>query len=171
MIIRAAAAMSIDGKIADSDGRFHRWGSKEDHEFLQELIQQHDVLVLGRITFEHIIARGPLSKPTVVLTGSQLDAAVQSDHYSVDPAKTDPFKFLKRMKVKNVLVLGGTKTYTYFLEHDLIDELYVTVEPIVFGRGSSLFNSDTFVPSAFRLEASKVLNQEGTLLLQYSFER
>ncbi len=168
MIFRAAAAMSIDGRIADFQGRFHRWGSKEDHRFLLELIERHDILIIGRITFEHMAERGSLPKPAVILTRSPMKFTGAQNLRFIDPEKIDITNLLKRLKAKNVLILGGTETYTFFLDRNLIDELYLTIEPMIFGRGHSLFNSVLHRPNLFRLEESCVLNKRGTILLHYS---
>ena len=70
-------------------------------------------------------------------------------------------------KYETVAVLGGTKTYTWFLENDLLDELYITIEPIVFGRGLPLFESSEDINVQLKLESTKQLNEKGTLLLHY----
>ncbi|MDO8575841.1 MAG: dihydrofolate reductase family protein [bacterium] len=65
-------------------------------------------------------------------------------------------------------VLGGTQTYTYFLENDLLDEIYLTIEPVVFGRGLNLFESSKGINASFHLESTKQLNDNGSLLLHYA---
>ena len=74
---------------------------------------------------------------------------------------------LQNTAIETVAVLGGTQTYTYFLENDLLDELYLTIEPIIFGRGLNLFESTKDALAKFRLESTKQLNEKGSLLLHY----
>jgi dihydrofolate reductase len=68
---------------------------------------------------------------------------------------------------KNVAILGGAKTYSYFLQEHLLEELYLTVEPIVFGRGVSLFEYASGDPSRFELLSEEKLNERGSVLLHY----
>jgi dihydrofolate reductase len=71
----------------------------------------------------------------------------------------EPYRF--------VAVLGGTHIYSYFLERDLIDDLYLTVEPIVFGSGLGLFNHESTTAKRFRLVTVRQMNEQGTILLHY----
>ena len=50
------------------------------------------------------------------------------------------FRFLKVQNVKNVAILGGPKVYNFFLEHKMLDELYVTIEPYIFSDGVPMFS-------------------------------
>lgn len=161
----AIAAVTIDGKIALDAGHFSDWTSLEDKDFLHEMLDKSDVVVVGNNTYKTAI--GPLSKRNcIVFTASVRTSEHKSDMLTYcNPASSDCIPLLE--KYRTVAVLGGTQTYTYFLENDLLDELYITVEPVVFGRGLNLFESTKDVLAKFRLESKKSLNEKGTLLLHY----
>src|SRR3989339_55508 len=82
-----------------------------------------------------------------------------------DPARQSLKKIITKNKYKKICVLGGTQIYSYCLEHDFIDELYLTIEPLTFGLGLSLF--ETKKTSQWRLKSSKQLNKHGSILLHY----
>ena len=163
----AIAAITIDGKIALDSGHFSDWTSKEDKDFLHEMLDKSDVIVVGNNTYKTAIE--PLSKRNcIVLTSSVATTERKSDKLLLwNPAGISYSSILQNTAIETVAVLGGTQTYTYFLENDLLDELYLTIEPIIFGRGLNLFESTKDALTKFRLESTKQLNDKGTLLLHY----
>jgi len=161
----AIVAVTIDGKIALDPSHFSDWTSKEDKGFLHEFLDKANVIVVGNNTYK--TALEPLSKRNcIVFTASVGTSEHKSDTLTYcNPASSDCVPLLE--KYETVAVLGGTKTYTWFLENDLLDELYLTIEPIVFGRGLPLFESSKDINAQFKLESTKKLNEKGSLLLHY----
>lgn len=161
----AIAAVTIDGKIALDSSHFSDWTSPEDKDFLHEMLNTSNVVVVGNNTYKTAIE--PLSKRNcIVFTTSVRTSERKSDTLAYcNPASSDCVALLQ--KYETIAVLGGTKTYTWFLENDLLDELYITIEPIVFGRGLNLFGTATNLNTHFRLESTKPLNEKGTVLLHY----
>ena len=45
---------------------------------------------------------------------------------------------------ESVLILGGTSVHDYFLYADLIDEIFITIEPLKFGKGLPAFSYINF---------------------------
>jgi dihydrofolate reductase len=164
--IVAIAAVTIDGKIARDSGHFPDWTSPEDKTYFQSMLDKSDVLVLGNSTYK--TAEGPLSKRNCIIftrsiqdtdrRGANLLFYNSAGTTSIESI-LEPYSF--------VAVLGGAHIYSYFLERDLIDELYLTVEPIVFGSGIGLFNHESAAAKRFRLVTVQQMNPEGTLLLHY----
>ena len=161
----AIAAVTIDGKIALHSGHLSDWTSPEDKDFLHKMLDESDVVVVGNNTYKTAIA--PLSKRNcIVFTASVRTSEHKSDVLTYcNPASSDCIPLME--KYKTVAVLGGTQTYTYFLENDLLDELYLTIEPVIFGRGLNLFESTKDVLAKFRLQSTRALNEKGTVLLHY----
>lgn len=166
----AVFASTIDGRITDHEGHFHNWGSEEDHAFFQRLIPQYDAIVVGRVTYEHLSKRAGFPRPMFVITKDRDLIKRGSDVQGIDVATADIAHVLQQQAYKNILVIGGTKTYSYFLERGLLDEVFVTIEPLTFGQGQSAFSHAHFHPSRFSLIACKPLNSHGTILLHYRCE-
>lgn len=162
----AIAAVTIDGKIALDAGHFSDWTSPEDKDFLHKMLDESDVVVVGNNTYK--TATGPLSKRNcIVFTTSVRTSEHKGDLLTYcNPASSDCIPLMN--KYQTVAVLGGTQTYTWFLDNDLLDELYLTIEPVVFGRGLNLFESTKDVLAKYHLESTKKLNEKGTLLLHYA---
>src|SRR3989338_7004136 len=161
----AIAAVTIDGKIALYTRHFSDWTSKEDKDFLHEMLAAVDVIVVGNNTYKTAIE--PLSKRNCVVLTTSVETVERKSENLIyaNPVSSDYFSILQNYKI--VAVLGGTKTYTWFLENDLLDELYLTIEPIIFGRGLPLFESSKDINAQFKLESTKQLNEKGSLLLHY----
>ncbi len=161
----AIAVATLDGKIARHHHHFTDWSSPEDKQFLRDFLGRADVIVVGHNTNE--IAGPELGKfNRIVLTTSVATTERKSDTLLLcNEERADVRGLIKSYEA--VAVVGGTHTYTYFLENDLLDELYLTIEPIVFGSGLGLFESSADMTSHFKLESVKKLNEKGTLLLHY----
>jgi dihydrofolate reductase len=164
--ISAIAAITIDGKIARHAGHFTDWTSPEDKTFLRSLLDKSDVVVIGNNTYK--TAEGPLSKRNcIVFSRAVFDMERRRDnlaYYNADgpsPIETilEPYR--------TVALLGGTQVYSYFLERNLVDDLYLTIEPVVFGNGLAIFECKNEAMASFRLASVKELNQKGTVLLHY----
>lgn len=184
----AIAAITIDGKIAKGPDHFSNWTSKEDKVFMRALLDKCDVVIVGNSTYKTAIK--PLSKrncivfsksaghpPAIALGSSQWRAGRISESANllyVNPRRTNVKKLIKKLGYKKIALLGGAQTYSYFLENNLLDELYLTIEPVIFGAGINLF-SEILTFSKDRSNKSKrlkliyikKLNKQGSLLLKY----
>lgn len=132
------------------------------------MLDESDVVVVGNNTYK--TAQEPLSKRNcIVFTASVRTSEHKSDMLTYcNPESSDCLPLME--KYEKVAVLGGTQTYTYFLENNLLDEIYLTIEPVVFGRGLNLFESSKDINARFRLESTKSLNEKGSVLLHYTRE-
>lgn len=82
----------------------------------------------------------------------------------INPVNVNLVKIFK--EYKNVAVLGGGAVYRFMLENGLLDEIFVTIEPLIFGRGKEMFIGGTKI-SRLRLLSIKKLNLAGSILLHY----
>jgi len=162
----AIAAVTIDGKIARHENHPTTWTSPEDNVFMRALLDQSAVIVVGRRTYD--TAKEPLSKRNcIVLTRSVPAIERRDDRLTfINTGGTSLRKLLQ--EYATVAVLGGTQIYTYCLEHDLLDDIYLTIEPLVFGAGLPLFAAATTANIRFQLQDFKKLNADGTLVLHYA---
>ena len=161
----ALAAMTIDGYIARYPGHDSNWTSEEDTRHLHEMEDKADVLLLARTSYE--IAKKRLAKrKCIVLTSKVNGLEEKGNALYVNPEKTDLGKIVREKGYKKVCVLGGRGAYNYALKKGLLDEIYLTVEPIVFGEGIGMFSEKTET-KRFSLVSVKKLNNKGSLLLRY----
>ena len=164
------AVVTIDGKIARNDSHYVDWSSREDKRFLKEELDASDVIIIGRKTFDTLRKRSrkiSRSRRYIVLT-HRVKKIIE--HNNVLYCNTDTVSLdgiIRERKYRRVSVLGGAHVYQAMLKMGLLNEFYITIEPIVFGRGISLL-PDSTVKRTWKLASARRLNRSGTLLLHYN---
>lgn len=159
----AFVATSVDGRISLSSKRSPRWTSKEDWEFFQKSLSRIDAVVVGRNTYESVSKR-LRKRNTFVLSSRPKTLFRRGTVTFVNPKKVSFSKLLGGYK--SVAVLGGGKVYQFMLENKFLDEIFVTIEPLLFGRGKEMFVGGMQTTRVGLLSVRR-LNQNGTLLLHY----
>ncbi len=159
----AFVAASVDGRISLSSKHPPTWTSKEDWEFFQKSLSRIDAVIVGRNTYESVAER-LRNRNTFILSRRPKTLVCRGTVTFVNPAKVNLPKLLEGYK--SVAVLGGGAVYQFTLENKLLDEIFITVEPLIFGRGKEMFVGGTRITRA-NLLSVKRLNNTGTLLLHY----
>jgi len=159
----AFVASSIDGRISLMEKTLPDWTSKEDKSFFQKSLLQFDAVVVGRNTYQ--AAAVHLRKRNTFVFSSRLkNIKRRGTVVFVNPAKVNFVKLFQ--EYKNIAVLGGGAVYRFMLESGFLDEIFVTIEPLIFGRGKEMFVGGTRTIRSCLLSVKK-LNKDGTLLLHY----
>lgn len=160
----AFAAASVDGRISLVKAALPTWTSKEDQRFFQKSLAQCDAFVVGRNTY-HAAASALRRRTTYVLTSRIKKEYRKGSVTFVNPKTTDFVRLFSAYGT--VAILGGAAVYRLMAERGLLHELYLTIEPLLFGRGTPLMLGGTRT-IALRLISVRKLNAAGTLLLHYS---
>jgi dihydrofolate reductase len=144
MKISVFIGTSVDGFIARRNGAFDFLpeGGGEPHGY-DEFIASVDALVIGRKTFETVLAfeEWPYGKKrVVVLSRGKLDFSnVRGgvvEHMSGEP--TDIVAKLEASGAQHVYLDGGV-TIQRFLRAGLVDRMTITRVPVLIGDGIPLF--------------------------------
>lgn len=175
MHITLIAVTSLNGKItAGENTRVHDWASKEDQRYFTALKEKSRLIIMGRKTFdagrEHMTLSPKLLR--VVLTknpGAYKKFEVPKQLEFTDESPETVLKRLEKIGQKKALLVGGAEINTAFLKQNLVNELWLTVEPLIIGQGKNLF-SETELHKKILLRNVKKLNKNGTLLLKYKIE-
>lgn len=167
---------TVNGKTTrGSDSDIYKWTSKEDADFFFSLLKKHKLIVMGSGTYE--AARDKI-KPVegqlrVILTRNPEKYKEDEVRGQLEFRDQKPRELVEDYSIKgfaNMLLVSGETLNALFLQEKCIDELYVTLEPRIFGEGRSLFKSGNF-ESSLTLLSSRRLNEKGTLLLRYHVEK
>lgn len=162
----AYVATSIDGRISKGSLSSVDWTSKEDWNFFQKALTEMDAVVVGHNTFR--VSENRLKwRNTIVLTSKVDHLKTKGTVTFFNPEKSSLRKFLETKGYKKIAILGGGKIYDFCLNHKMIDELFVTIEPYVFTTGVPMFSGSKFRKNKFILQSIKKLNKRGTILLHY----
>ncbi|HSX04887.1 MAG TPA: dihydrofolate reductase family protein [Candidatus Saccharimonadales bacterium] len=169
--VRLAAVVSLDGKITkDSKVHTREWISAEDKQLFHDLIAQSDVIICGRKTYRNMRPVMDNTKRYVVYTKSPASYRAEARAGSIDFTDAQPSQLVAQLAAegcKNILITGGGAINTLFLQAQLVDELLVTIEPVIHGAGRPLL--EEYPPGqALQLLELKQLNARGTVLLRYA---
>lgn len=141
MIVTLIAAISADGKIAERAGQSSLdWTSREDLRFFVSKTKEIGTLVMGRKTFETIGKPLP-GRRTIVLSRGVGKWGSGGGDGTVEWAGESPAELVARLEGEGVAALavcGGATVYAQFLRAGLVNELFLTVEPVLFGGGVPL---------------------------------
>lgn len=144
-------ATSLDGFIARPDGNID-WLNEantvvpagEDCGYM-EFMDSVDVLVMGRSTFEQVLTFGewPYGAKKVVVLSSKGVSIPQGINKTVTTSSETPKQLVQRLASEGAqcLYVDGGKTIQSFLDNELIDDITITVIPVLLGEGLPLFSS------------------------------
>jgi dihydrofolate reductase len=144
---------SLDGFIAkkdnsvswmDSPGRVYEAGVSISEEEVAAFIKTIDCYVLGSRTYEHALELGwPYGDtPVVVVTSREWPPASTRktvEFYSGDLKTLVDVKLAPRYR--NIWLVGGAMLCQRFLALGLVDEIRLTVAPVLLGEGLRLFGA------------------------------
>ncbi|TSD05767.1 MAG: dihydrofolate reductase [Parcubacteria group bacterium Greene0714_7] len=163
----AYVATSIDGRISLEKRKLPDWTSKEDWKFFQSELAHADVVVVGRNTY--LSAQSRLQKRTTFVLSSRVKNTLKKGTVTfVNPACQNLKKLFS--VYKTVAIVGGARVYQTMLDNNLLHELYVTIEPLVFGRGIPMFSNGSHT-RRFELVSVKKLNAKSAILLHYRLKK
>ncbi len=163
----AFVAASVDGRISLSSKTLPHWTSQEDWKFFQKSLSRIEAVVVGRNTYLSAADR-LRQRNAFVLSSRQKTSQRRGTVIFVNPTNVNLAKLVQQYK--SVAVLGGGAVYRFMLENGLLDEIFITIEPLIFGRGKEMFVGGTQT-TQLRLLSVKRLNRAGTLLLHYKINR
>ena len=140
-------ATSLDGYISDKDDGLDWLQSVPNPDNLdlgwEDFINRIDAIVMGRKTFEKVCSFDcpwPYPKPVYVLSNS-LSSLPEEYNGKAELTNGPLFDVLAAIHERGhrELYIDGGTTIQNFLREDLIDEMIVSVLPILLGGGSPLF--------------------------------
>lgn len=170
-------AKTLDGFIARTKNQSSfTWTSREDKLWYREQTKMAGAVIFGRTTYE------TFNKPiphclNLIYTRSQADELAKitmanlmklKGKTTVMTTKLPPGEIKDKLNTAGftgLSVSGGSEVYTTFIKAKIVDKLFITIEPIVFGQGINPF-SESLELERFTLNKIHKLNQD-SLCLEY----
>jgi dihydrofolate reductase len=139
MKITLFLAMSIDGFIAKPDDSV-TW-SQDDWDNYAALCSEVGNLIVGRKTFELMKDGGDFEKLSLknLVVVSKTSTADKSFGANWVTTPKEAVLFLEKKGCDAALVGGGRKLAHSFLTENLLSEIQLDVEPVIYGAGVPLF--------------------------------
>jgi dihydrofolate reductase len=145
---------SLDG-FFEGPGQDITWHNFDDemNQLSIEQLDSVDMLLFGRVTYEMMASYWPTSAamaddplttekmntlPKLVFSKTLHEVEWQNTRLVKDNFVEEVTQ-LKAQPGKDLIIFGSSDLAVTFLEHDLLDEIRVMVNPIVLGGGKALF--------------------------------
>ena len=144
-------AITANGYIAKEDHETP-W-SDEEWESFSNIVKKIGNLIIGKKTFEIMEKNNEFEK-----IGNPFTVVLSED---VSPEKA--ISLMEEKGFSEVLVAGGGITNTSFI--DIIDEMYLDIEPLLLGKGIKLFSEKDFEKKLELIDTKKL--SENTIQLHY----
>ncbi len=161
---------TLDGKVTKWGNPLVRaWSSKEDQDYFTKIWKDSGLIVMGSNTFK---ADPPKSAPRhllVIMTHNPADYKSFEVAGSIEFTEESPFQLASRFEkegFKQMLVVGGPHIATSFFKENLVDELWLTIEPKLFGTGDNFVTGEELGIDLQLISCDRV-NKQGTLITKY----
>lgn len=175
MKIILAMVLSVDGRSTKGNLLDQSWASEEDYHHLQKLISENSLILMGGQTYN--LAKSHIKpsegKLRVVLTHDPekyKDDYIEGQLEFAQGAVKDIVDSLEKRGLGQMLLLSGERLNKEFFEEKFIDEIFITVEPKIFGSGKKMV-SESNLDIQLELLEMKKLNENGTILLHYKVKK
>lgn len=154
--------------------KYGGWTAAYDDEVSAEVMQKQlkpADLLLGRKTFDiwadywpkHAEYWPSVNEVTKYVLSNTIDKSDWEN--SVFLKSVEEIEKLKNSEGSDIKVWGSSKLVRLLLEHELVDEFWLNIHPILLGKGKKLFD-DSAIPAAFTLIESTV-TPSGVIMANY----
>lgn len=178
-------SMSLDGFIAGPNvnlehplgiggERLHHWffdaKTPEDEAIMAEVAASSGAVILGRRMYDTAIDEGwggvsPFNVPAFVLTSRPApEKVVEGFRFLTMSIETALSEAKAVAEDKNIWIIGGANLIQQYLKAGLVDELRLHIPPVLFGKGTRLFEDDG---AGFELERIKQSETPAATHLSY----
>ena len=139
-------ATSLDGYIAkpNDDLSFLNLVEKEGEDYgYAKFAETVDTIIIGRKTYDYVLNKiGPAyydngQREVYVITGTERPKSGRTTFYT--GALDELVKQLKSRDGKDIYCDGGAAVITELLKYDLVDEMIISIIPVLVGEGVRLF--------------------------------
>lgn len=167
---------TINGRITHgSDPDIKKWTSEEDGQHYRQMLDAASLVVMGSTTYEMAKAgmKHTDKKLRVILTHQPERYANEEIPRQLEFSNKNPQELVSGLENKGydeMLLVGGGEINRLFYGAGLVTDLYLTIEPKIFGTGKIVIGEGDFFVNA-KLASLKQLNERGSLLLHYIIEK
>jgi dihydrofolate reductase len=161
-------ASSLDGYIARETGEID-WLPENTASGYDEFIKSTDTVIMGRKTYDQILTLGDYpykSKKSYVFSRSDGNSKDENMEFVHDADKLA--KSMISNSGTNIWLIGGAEIISIFLNLGFVDEIILSIIPVVLGNGIPLFRD---VEKEVKLELIKTSNYDKLVELHYKVSK
>ena len=165
---------TLDGKVTKwGNPHVKIWSSQQDQEYFKEIWNTSPLVIMGSNSFKAESFSLSSNQLFVVMTKHPSKYKQYEVPGKLEFTDKSPVALTQQFKIQGyetMLVAGGPHVATSFLKEQLIDELWLTLEPRIFGTGGN-FAIDENLDIQLKLLTCEKVNEQGTLITKYSVMR
>jgi len=164
--IKLFIASSMDGYIAKEDGSVN-WLPENTDSGYDQFYNSIDTVLMGKKTYEQILTFGKFpykDKTSYVFTRNPNQKKKDENVEFVSKVEEFTNKLISSSG-KDIWLVGGSDIASTFLNNKFVDELILSVIPLVLGKGIPLFKN---IKEEIKLELIKTT--EYTKLIELSYK-
>jgi len=172
--------VTVDGYYAGPNGEID-WHNTDDefNEFAIAQLNEVDTLLFGRVTYEMMASYWPTPEavkndpvvaekmnatPKIVFSRSLTEPRWQNTRLVKEGFAAEVTK-LKQQPGKDLIIFGSSGLASSFVDHGLLDEARIMINPVVLGQGKSVFQG---INDRLRLRLQRTrIFRSGNVLLYY----
>ncbi len=143
------------------------WVTETEWESFSGMIKKYGNMIIGRRTFEIMLQDDEFNisnlneiKTVVVAHEGELVKIHNPKFVLRAKSPQEAIDILHTQGFETIMVCGGGGLNTSFMKENLIDEIYLDIEPIVFGKGIRLFAETDFEANLELIETKKLSPNE-----------
>ena len=162
---------TLDGKVTKwGDPHVRLWSSHQDQDYYKQIWNESKLIVMGSNTFNAEPLNPSSNHQLIIMTRNpdkykNLEISGQIEFTNESPVELIA-RFISKGH-KQILVVGGAHIATSFLKEQLIDEVWLTIEPKIFGTGGN-FATEVNLDINLHLIHCEKVNEQGTLITKYA---
>jgi dihydrofolate reductase len=161
---------TLDGKITKwGDSKVRSWSSKNDQDYFDSVWNDTRIIIMGSGTYNPDPVKPDSRHHFIVMTGNPEKYRSRDEPGRIEFTSQSPFSIVSRFEregEERLLIVGGAHIATSFLKDELIDELWLTLEPKIFGIGANFVIKEK-LDIRLKLISCTTANQQGTLMMKY----
>lgn len=132
-------AVSLDGLIEGPNGEYD-WCFIDQDYGMTEFLSKIDAIFIGRKSYEVLIRteKNPYPSKKKYLFSNTIDKAenfelVKNEHIA-------EIGKIKKQPGKDIWLFGGAKLTASLINQNLVDEMILSIHPVILGKGKPLFH-------------------------------
>jgi dihydrofolate reductase len=164
-------ASSLDGYIAREAGEID-WLFTDQNYGYTEFIADVDTLIMGHKTYQQVLSfdEYPYNDKEVFILSKTFQGETEHHAKFISGNWQDFIEDLRQSTGGVIWLVGGAQTIHFFLKHGYIDELILSIHPIILGSGIPLIVNDPSVETVLDLKNVQNYNS-GLVQLSYDLKK
>jgi len=161
-------AMSLDGFIAGPKGEYD-WITMDPDMDFAAMMSRYDTFLIGRKTFEVMRRAGRAGRPTPGIANFVFSRTLRPEDCPNATLSDDAARTVAELRAKpgkDIALFGGGELFRSLLAVGLVDEVGVSVIPVLLGGGIPLLPPPAD-RARLKLKQHRVYTKTGTIGLEY----